>query len=85
MGIFVIRHINVTLVTMIDFQVFIVYTEIGIGREEKLLDHAFLMKKTTFYCYAECIPQPNKTRPLVTHKCLVCLRRPNHELGFTNL
>jgi hypothetical protein len=45
MGIFLLPHSRAPLETMIDFQVFIVYTEIGnIGREEKLLDHAFLMK-----------------------------------------
>ena len=54
--------------TLVEFWVLVVYTEIGIGREEKLLDYAFLMKIQYFYCYAEYIPQPKKTRPLVTHK-----------------
>jgi len=49
MGVFLFLDNNAPLETIIDFHVFIVYTEIGnIEREEKLLDHAFLLKKTIF-------------------------------------
>ena len=59
MEIFLFLHNSAPLETKIDFQVFIVYTEIGIGREEKLLDHVFLKdKKLVNVLRNECLITP---------------------------